>query len=71
LVNFVYNCTTLIKDQCDLYAFISIPGNTEIGNGYGVPGGGAYNDVAKLNTDAGKFNSQIILVMPHILLTSQ
>ncbi|GAU34358.1 hypothetical protein TSUD_20650 [Trifolium subterraneum] len=28
-------------------------GNTEIGNGYGVPGGGAYNDVAKLNTDAG------------------
>lgn len=26
-------------------------GNTEIGNGYGVPGGGAYNDVPKLNAD--------------------
>ncbi|CAI8602078.1 unnamed protein product [Vicia faba] len=25
--------------------------NTEIGNGYGVPGGGAYNDIPKLNTD--------------------
>ncbi|XP_073223653.1 uncharacterized protein [Cicer arietinum] len=28
-------------------------GNTEIGNGYGVPGGGAYNDVPKLNTTSG------------------
>ncbi|XP_058771348.1 uncharacterized protein LOC131644774 isoform X2 [Vicia villosa] len=26
--------------------------NTEIGNGYGVPGGGAYNDIHKLNTDS-------------------
>ncbi|CAJ1967768.1 unnamed protein product [Sphenostylis stenocarpa] len=28
-------------------------GNTEIGNGYGVPGGGAYYDAPKLNTTAG------------------
>ncbi|QCE03074.1 polyglutamine-binding protein 1 [Vigna unguiculata] len=28
-------------------------GNTEIGNGYGVPGGGAYYDGPKLNTTAG------------------
>ncbi|XP_014514287.1 uncharacterized protein LOC106772409 isoform X2 [Vigna radiata var. radiata] len=28
-------------------------GNTEIGNGYGVPGGGAYYDGPKLNTAAG------------------
>ncbi|KAJ1384701.1 WW domain [Sesbania bispinosa] len=27
-------------------------GNTEIGNGYGVPGGGAYYDAPKLNTTA-------------------
>ncbi|XP_020223980.1 uncharacterized protein LOC109806046 isoform X2 [Cajanus cajan] len=28
-------------------------GNTEIGNGYGVPGGGAYYDAPKLNTTGG------------------
>ncbi|QHO56268.1 hypothetical protein HN51_011046 [Arachis hypogaea] len=28
-------------------------GNSEIGNGYGVPGGGAYYDAAKLNATAG------------------
>ncbi|KAK7278989.1 hypothetical protein RJT34_24030 [Clitoria ternatea] len=28
-------------------------GNTEIGNGYGVPGGGAYFDASKLSTSAG------------------
>ncbi|RDX93065.1 Polyglutamine-binding protein 1, partial [Mucuna pruriens] len=28
-------------------------GNTEIGNGYGVPGGGAYYDAPELNTTAG------------------
>ncbi|KAK8468178.1 hypothetical protein PHAVU_007G243700 [Phaseolus vulgaris] len=31
----------------------SVSGNTEIGNGYGVPGGGAYYDGPKLNTTAG------------------
>ncbi|XP_052731292.1 uncharacterized protein LOC108326172 isoform X2 [Vigna angularis] len=31
----------------------SLVGNTEIGNGYGVPGGGAYYDGPKLNTAAG------------------
>jgi len=72
LVNFFYNCITHIKSPCDLYAFISISGNTEIGNGYGVPGGGAYNDVPKLNADdAGKFHSKIILVIHCILSTLQ
>lgn len=59
----VYNCIILIMSPCDLYAFISISGNTEIGNGYGVPGGGAYYDASKLNTAAGKYNSKIIRVM--------
>ncbi|XP_027363945.1 uncharacterized protein LOC113871212 isoform X2 [Abrus precatorius] len=30
-----------------------LEGNTEIGNGYGVPGGGAYYDAPKLNTTPG------------------
>jgi len=34
----------------------SVSGNTEIGNGYGVPGGGAYYDGPKLNTTAGKYD---------------
>lgn len=37
----------------DVYAFISISGNIEIGNGYGVPGGGAYYDAPKLNATTG------------------
>jgi len=50
----------------------SISGNTEIGNGYGVPGKGAYNDVPKLNADdAGKLDSKIILVIRCILWTLQ
>lgn len=31
-------------------------GNTEIGNGYGVPGGGAYYDAPSLDTTAGKLS---------------
>lgn len=41
----------------------SVSGNTEIGNGYGVPGGGAYFDAPKQNATTGKFNSNIILLM--------
>lgn len=46
--------------MCFLWDYISVTsilGNTEIGNGYGVPGGGAYYDASMLNTSAGKFNS--------------
>ena len=39
---------------------ISTSDNTEIGNGYGVPGGGAYFDASRLSANAGKqcFNFQ-------------
>ena len=38
---------------CHQFGFTFISGNSEIGNGYGVPGGGAYYDALKLNTTAG------------------
>lgn len=56
-----FNCNEFI---CFVWDFMhSVSGNTEIGNGYGVPGGGAYYDAPTLKTTAGKFNSKTILLM--------
>jgi len=46
----------------------SVSGNTEIGNGYGVPGGGAYYDGPKLNTTAGKYNYKDFLLVQQTLV---